>query len=285
MFFHLPDYSLGSLIQKDIKVTWLSGYTKTFTLFYQNLYNIPYPVTSTTSGSYGIWPTGCNYGQADRKQYSTDTNQLATIVGGSATKPILRLAIGEPLQNPGGNFEPFEIVSEWPAGHSSTQFNIGGWQNGLLSNQTSGKQQWFNPDPNTNLEQQMRVVVRDTWQGLDSASYFQGFYDIASLGADATYGPNYTSTAYGYGNFPGPTLISNTGNLFPNASALRSNQAGLAAKRGGQLLTHITYADNLSSCAVPPPNVYDVCLDPTAPDFYQTVCKDCNGATIPALEK
>ncbi len=284
IFFSLVDYTIGSQIQKDIKVTWLSGYTKTFTLFYQNLYNIPYPVTTTAGGNYGFWPKGCNVGQANKKQYQTETNQTSNIVSGSATKPILRLAIGEPLQNPGGNFEPFEIASEWPAGHSLHLFNIGGWQSGLGANSTVGKQQWFNPDPTTSSEQQMRVIVRDTWQGLDSSSYFQGFYDIASLGADATYGPNYTSTTYGYGHFPGPALISNTGNLFADASAFRAAQASLTANRAGQLLTHITYADNLSSCAIPPPNVYDVCLDPSAPDYYQTICKDCNGAIIPTNE-
>ena len=284
LYFDFADYGTGSQIQKDIKVTWLSGYTKTFTLFYQHLSNAPYPLTSTNNAALGFNPHGCLSGQPASTQYISQSHKRAIIVGGSATKPILRLAIGEPLQNPGGNFEPFEIVSEWPAGHASTVFDIGGWGDGFIADSVSGQHQWFNPDADTNLEQQMRVIVRDTWQGLEPDSYFQGFYDIASLGTDATYGSNYTSTALGYGTNPGPTLISNTGNLFANASAFRSNQSGLSGLRAGQLQTHITYADNLSSCLIPPPTAYDVCLNPTAPDYYQTTCLDCNGAAIPANE-
>ena len=274
-------------IQKDIKVTWLSGHTEIFTMYF--MYECEtYPLSGTAWGNsgYGHNPKGCyDTFQNPFLRYQPDSKYTVPYTNISST--ITRMSICEVLDNPGGNFVPFEIVSEKPVSSGQSNMQVYGWHMATGIGSVVGKPEWFAPDMNQSGKQLIRITERNIWaSGSDKVHHYGNvnLNDAAEILA-STYGAGYTTTSNTYGGF-GSVMYSSTGNMYTDASAFRASVVSIAQfYRGGSFATHMVYADNLSACgAGPARNVYDVCIDYKAPDYFQNTCKDCNGNTIPANE-
>ena len=276
-------------IRKDIKVTWISGHTEIFTMYYMPECET-YPISGTGWGNSGKGhnPIGCNdWYQDPFLRYRPDSNWVAPITNTSST--ITRLSICEVLDNPGGNFEPFELVSEYPVYNSGqTNMQIFGWHQATGVQSLVGNPQWFSPDMNESGKQLIRITERNIWSSASAKVHHYGnvALNTAAEILASSYGSGYTTTNYTYGGWES-AMYSNTGNMYADAAAFRASVVAIANSQtpGGSFTTHMVYAENLSPCGnSPAPNSYDVCLTPGTPDYYLTTCKDCNGNNIPANE-
>lgn len=274
----------GSVFTRTVEVTWLSGFTKQFTFSILNgTAGMNTGQMSSTGGSGGWWQAaGCTI---NNNTYLNHYFQNSNAYSFNNSTDFGVFTKNEPLENPG----------HWTATEYIAESDIGGMNStaGYWGHEVTRYLQYPETlafDSTFAGSQVLKVVIRP----VEESSAFGWIQDPNTGGADLK---NFADIV-GAGNFQ-QNLAASLGTtgwhhdrvgvalaagdwIYSSAAAFRQEEENKFTR--GIYWEEIYYAENLEACPVVAQNSYDVCINPSSPNYYGTTCEDCNGNTIPASE-
>ena len=282
----------GTIITKTIKLTYASGFTKTFTLSCSNNGQLIPGIVTGGGGALHMMAYDCGQSASNMGLYSYSNYNPARRDLTSYTDTYSVFVKVEPLENPSGlateteivwetltsaNSQHLAITSVLPKGHSGHQ-GPGGPNVQTLN-------QWvLSPYYLETGSQVTRFTIRPFSEQFPLRDANQITYPDASN--IASLHPSFVSTSQPNGG-GSPTIYSNMFttagvNSVYNFGAELFNVESIQDDRS-MFVQQIIYAENLTDC-VPGDNTYTVCESVGDPNFYQDTCLDCNGNIIPTNE-
>lgn len=287
--FPVTDYTANTIVQKDIQITWSSGFVKTFTLYVglndmgYGVFPAPFANAIGTSGSTGIFMGDCS-GYADPFQQYGRTSHLRFNALGTPSDEFSMYVLAEAVDSNG-----YWGTGEWLATrYTTTQQSYSFHPHQSIPHLSPENRQW-GPNANDPGPQTVRYYVKHfaTGKGFPTPTWgtIADATDLMTNNLNASDWDNYTGGTQGAFQNWDDTWSNNTGSsiIHSSGSSFRAYEAGLGNRMG--FSTEIQYAENLTNCStIVISNSYDVCLDPLSASYYENTCLDCNGAQIPAQE-
>lgn len=289
LIFPAVDYSNARKVCKSILVTWLSGYTKTFNFCSVNNNISPGPVTYGTQGAGIPECSGCMNGFTDKDQYEV-LHQSTAATRATLALPVSTYTISNPMQNPFGHLQQREYWAEQaPTGagyngggsHGSNQYLSFQNKSHHTGNPNTAVQHMI-PHVQSSAEQYIEFTHKVVWD--KATAILKGFDEIKNKTDLVAHTNSFSSSnkkwsTQGMGDPNYYQTPANSTELFADGASFRVSE-DTKGNFGGYYMTG-TYADNLAPCPTIAAPTYTVCIDPSAPDFYQTTCLDCAGVPIP----
>ena len=293
--FDTDDYTAGSIVTKEILVTWASGFSKTFYFEFLNKRGssiMQLPLINPGSGSKAIRAYGCNSNSKWWLQHDLVNNWIQRA---KVLNPISQFVKSEPIENPGGYFTSFELIAE-DAICDTPNYTRHGYQplftghcNQSIYDGLGAKRVSF--DPTQSGSQQCKFTFKNIWaegawieitKSNGAIAQFNTYSGVVATGSPWIDLSSNSNRYWGNNNATSLAWTDDLNYFYASGADFRAQEAN---NQSGYFYQAIIYADNLTSCgSTPGQNVYDVCLSQGAPNYYQTTGQDCSGNGIPVVE-